>query len=425
MCASRACAILLILWGNMKTGLRVLVAATLAAQALIASGAGAQDATSSTAPPSSGSSAPANQSVGPPQLRDFSLNGQVTRESTAPVSVKPAPKPSPPTAEEKPVAKPEPTPPTRQAVNAPTKAQPEGAKSAATTAKERTSADPAPIAIPKRALALKPQQKRLVADALPTFPQVSAPTTGNPAPASLDAQHRGPSYLLWILAAIAVGAGGGFLFYRHRPRRLAGFPLAFDLGGSAPPPATPRPEPEALPKPPPAAPAGIVSTRLRPWIELELMPGRVIVDQERAVVEFAISIFNSGSTPALDLLIEGSMFNAGPLQDQQIGLFFDNPVGQGQKIPALPPMQRIAVKSAVKMNREQFQALEIQGRPLLVPLVAFNALYRWGSGEGQTSTSYLVGRTTEGDKLAPFRLDLEPRVYRKLAAREHDLRVKT
>jgi hypothetical protein len=251
------------------------------------------------------------------------------------------------------------------------------------------------------------------------------PTNSEPAPASLDAQHSGPSYLLWILAAIAIGAGGGFLFYRHRPRRLAGLPLAFDLGGSAPPPpATPRPEPEALPKSPPVVPAGVVSTRLRPWIELELMPGRVIVDQERAVVEFAISIFNSGSTAALDVLIEGSVFNAGPLQDQQIGTFFENPAGQGQKIPALPPMQRIAVKSAVSMTRAQFQALEIEGRPLLVPLVAFNALYRWSSGEGQTSTSYLVGRTTEGDKLAPFRLDLEPRVYRKLAGREHELRVK-
>jgi len=52
-----------------------------------------------------------------------------------------------------------------------------------------------------------------------------------------------------------------------------------------------------------------------------------------------------------------------------------------------------------------------------VPLIAFNALYSWSGGEGQTSASYLLGRDTKSEKLAPFRLDLGPRIVRSVGAR--------
>jgi hypothetical protein len=52
-----------------------------------------------------------------------------------------------------------------------------------------------------------------------------------------------------------------------------------------------------------------------------------------------------------------------------------------------------------------------------VPLIAMNALYRWSGGEGQTSVSYLLGRDIKGEKMAPFRLDLGPRLFRGVGAR--------
>ena len=49
----------------------------------------------------------------------------------------------------------------------------------------------------------------------------------------------------------------------------------------------------------------------------------------------------------------------------------------------------------------------VEGRKLFVPLIAFNALYRWSGGERPDSASFLVGRgDAEGGKMAPFRLDL-------------------
>ena len=105
-------------------------------------------------------------------------------------------------------------------------------------------------------------------------------------------------------------------------------------------------------------------------------------------------------------------------------MFFENPVAKGDRVPMIAPMQRITVNTAVFLPRDQFRPIEVEGRPLLVPLIAFNVLYGWGSKSGQTSASYLIGKRTDGEKLAPFRLDLGPRVFRNLEAREHELHLR-
>lgn len=178
-------------------------------------------------------------------------------------------------------------------------------------------------------------------------------------------------------------------------------------------------------QPAPQPPPGIVSTRLRPWLEIEFKPQRAVVDDERAAVAFELSVFNSGNAPARDVLLEASLFNAGPMQDQQIRLFFDNPVGKGDRMPLIAPMQRITVNSAVFLLRDQVRPIEMEGRQFFVPMIAFNALYGWGRGSGQSSASYLVGKMAkDSDKLAPFRLDLGPRIFRNLDSREHELRLR-
>ena len=41
-------------------------------------------------------------------------------------------------------------------------------------------------------------------------------------------------------------------------------------------------------------------------------PLRCVLDDERVTVEFEIELFNSGSVPARAVLVEASLFNAGP-----------------------------------------------------------------------------------------------------------------
>ena len=82
------------------------------------------------------------------------------------------------------------------------------------------------------------------------------------------------------------------------------------------------------------------------------------------------------------------------------------------------------MKSAVSLTRDQMRQYEVGGRRLFVPLIGFNALYSWSGGDGQTSASYLVGRDTKAEKMAPLRLDLGPRTFRGLGARQHNVGVR-
>ena len=260
---------------------------------------------------------------------------------------------------------------------------------------------------------------------------ITAPATFAPAPASPGtlAPEHGFSILPWLLAAIALVLGGAFLFWRNRGRAAfagAGGPQvdAFTAPPprpAAPPVRAPQPAPAPAPAPRPKTsdgiPSGIVSTRLRPWIELGFHPLRCVLEDERVTVEFEIELFNSGSAPARGVLVEASLFNASPTQDQELGGFFANPVGEGERIVAIQPLKRVALKTQVIVTRSQMRAYELGGRQVFVPVIAFNALYSWGSSQGQTSAAYLLGRDTNGDKMSPFRLDLGPRIFRGVGAR--------
>jgi hypothetical protein len=161
----------------------------------------------------------------------------------------------------------------------------------------------------------------------------------------------------------------------------------------------------------------VVSTRLRPWIEVALQPLRCVVEETQITFEFELDVFNSGNAPARDVLVEASVFNAGPTQERDIGAFFAQPVAEGERIATIPPLQRMTLRSQVVAPRENVQALQVAERQVFIPLIAFNALYRWSAGDGQTSASYLLGRDTKSAKMAPFRLDLGPRIFRGVGAR--------
>ena len=134
-------------------------------------------------------------------------------------------------------------------------------------------------------------------------------------------------------------------------------------------------------------------------------------------VEFELDLMNSGNGPARAVLVEATMFNAGPKQDSEIESFFAHPVGEGDRIPLIEPLKRMVLRPKVVIAREHVQEYEVAGRKVFVPLIAFNALYLWSGGEGQSSISYLIGRDTKGEKMAPIRLDLGSRVFRGLGAR--------
>lgn len=402
----------------MRARLRIGIAAVAAALAFAPMPTLAQD--------NSVENEAASTPVGPRELEGFSLNGTVTREAE-PQPTRTAPTPTEPAAERGPAPATSPAEraatPRAESPRPATAAPPEPAEPAAAPPPAASTFVPAPSA------ELPPQ-----ASATPSFsaPVTSAPVTSSPLP-----DEGGPNLLPWLLAFAAAAAAAIYWVWRQRSNRehqRYGAP-ALAFAGAPPPPAQerpplaerrPPPPPPAAPKPQaPATSAGIVATRLRPWIDIEFTPTRCIVEDARAIIQFDVGMFNSGGAPARDVLLEMGIFNAGPTQDEEIARYQAKPPGGGKRVPVIEPLRRVERSSQISVGLDKLRVFEANGRRFFVPMLVLNAHYRWSGGEGRTSASFLVGRDSNGgEKMSPFRLDLGPRVFRGLGAREHHLRVR-
>lgn len=446
-----------------------------------------------------------NGQIGPPQLRDFSLNGTVTRQAEP--GPTPAPRASPPAP---PRSAPAGSSTAGSAGSSPILAAPAASTASGSRPDRSTLVVPrAPVAAgPDRAPALDAVTVELppasLAPPLPAPGFESEPVASEPG-AAAPAPVASMAWWPWLLAALAALCAVGFLAWRRQQDRQdryaydgvsdllathaepspepvaprvppspraaspAGTPAAAaaradpiparpsssapgtggvyanvrapapDAGGvfartvSSPPAAPPVATPLPLPAAPSdgvfasmraARPDGIVATTLRPAISFEVKPIRVQTDAKRgAAVLFDVVIINNGSAPARDVLVEAQLINAGPRQDEEIAAFFQAPDGSGDRLPVIAPMARVSLKIQLSIAGDAMKPIEVEGRQLFVPLVAFNALYRWSGGEEQTSASFLVGRGGGGDggdgKMAPFRLDQGIKSWSKLDSRLH------
>ena len=419
----------------MKQALRMSSAAIALALGLAAP-AIAQDqaADTSPAPPKIAFPAPSSEdAVGPAQLKDFSIDGTVTRraDTTQPAASQPATRSA--AAPSAPVSA-QPTPSATQSaasrVNRPVTTSPQ--RSVASTAAP-SSAGPSGFNFTPSA---------------PIANQQSASFGGALAPAATPlvdtttSEANLLSHWPWLLAILAAVGAGLWYFRRQRPgyafAGAGGDASAFNFSPPPPRPQTPKPAPpRPAPVPQPelrepvsggvttklAPPQGIISTRLRPWLEIEFDPQAAIIDGEKASIQFEVVIFNSGSAPARDVLVEAALFNAGADQDQLLSAFFGRQLGQSDGT-TIPPLQRMSFRSIVTLPRDQLRLFEVEGRTLFVPVVGFNVHYRWSGGAGQSSTSFIVGRNNAGEKMAPFKIEQGSKTYRGLATREHNLRVR-
>jgi len=438
----------------MKARLRVISAAVALATGLAAP-ALAQDAQPGTAPAIAISpSPPSGEAVGPAQLRDFSLQGTVTRRAETPVQPatrsqsqprQPAPADSGPS----------------QTVAAPS-STPERPSRPVIREASSTSSAPVQVAGPPSAQSGLPRPDQTLS---------FSPATMAPEPAAESAPLDNPisgvdggfiSYWPWLIALLAALVAAVWYFRRQRSDYAYALAdaSAFDLSpppppAHVPPRAQPRPSepqsppalrapvpqepllkgtvvstrlrvaPEVKPEVKPAIPSpGIVSARLRPWLDIEFSPLAASFDEKQGVIQFDVTLFNSGSAPARDILLEARLFNAGADQDEVIGKFFENPTVDGERLDMIQPLKRMSFRTSATVPRDQMRIYEAGGRKVWVPLIGFNASYRWSGGDGQTSASYLLGRNTNGEKMAPFRVDLGVRTFNDLGAHDHSVRLR-
>ena len=363
---------------------------------------------------------PAPDTVGPEQLRDFSLPGTVTRRTDSPPPAATntlSPQAQPSSAAPLPVR-------TRPVTSEPSRSVTVALPPPDPLAREPTLAPP----VDELSNALSAQPESVDSSA--------------PEPASLPASDTLGSWMPWLFALAIFAVGAGLHFWRQRNAARPAYagrmrveeliaepataPAMPRMAQPAPAPARPRaPAPARTPAPPPPRSDGIISSSLRPWIDIEFGATRAVVTDDAATVHFDIILYNSGGAPARNVLVEGRMFNAGPDQDRELGGFMEQPVAKGEPIPEIAPLSRVALKSAVALPRTALREYEIEGRKLFVPILGFNALYRFGANQGQTSASFIVGRGgDDGGKMAPIRLDLGPRIFRGLSQRQHSVGVR-
>jgi hypothetical protein len=383
-----------------------------------------------------------NDTIGPSELRDFSLGKPATR---SPPTIAP---PLPSTTQPRSIPPQSSATPSRQPLpsQAGPTGQPGSSPSATGQLQQRPQAAPTSAA--------DGRASSVTFDLPSSEPSGESAGIGD-APSTLGSQpglvpltppesasiplDSGPPLWPWLLAALL--AGGGALYYakRQRLRRAtAGGALPLEASPAAPGPlqraASPPPLPTAAPRPvaapPPEQPVSsrlpgmIVSTKLRPQLDIQFIPERLILDQDRTIIRFAAMLFNSGNAPALDILVEAAMFNAGPSQDEEIAAFFAHPLGRGERVPELLPLNNLTLRSEVSLPTSSLRLFELEGRKLFVPLVGFNAVYRWSGTDAQTSESFVIGVDTQSDKMGQFRLDTGPRQFRNVAARPHNVRLR-
>jgi hypothetical protein len=160
---------------------------------------------------------------------------------------------------------------------------------------------------------------------------------------------------------------------------------------------------------------------LRPVLEFEFKPDRMVATDKQAIVHFKLIVRNSGQGAARNVRLEARMFSASAQQSQEIAAFLAAPCEIEAAPLTVAPGQGLATDGTVMMDRQNVREIRIDGRPLFIPTVVVRIVYQWGKGRSnQVHGTYVVGTENQKspEKMGPFRLDMGPRIYRSVGGRQ-------
>lgn len=149
----------------------------------------------------------------------------------------------------------------------------------------------------------------------------------------------------------------------------------------------------------------------RPWLEFFLRPLRAGTEDGAALVEFALTVGNTGSEPARDVRVSAFMFPSGSTAESEMERMLIEPAAGEAKL-ALEAGAAARVEGSARLPREAL-ADEV------LPVVVADARYRLPDGsEGVMRAAFEIGRA-EGGSPAPFPVDDATGLTDDLAARLH------
>ncbi|AUW57257.1 hypothetical protein C1T17_03270 [Sphingobium sp. SCG-1] len=263
-----------------------------------------------------------------------------------------------------------------------------------------------------------------VADGVPeTASPIAVPTNEAapaPTPPVAEAATSSANPLPWIMGAIAAVLVAAFLLFRRRNKTAT---VPEELVEEVPV-AAPEPDPAMagplVPAPAPPPPAVVTRVRAETPVSnpltLRFTPIQVRTTFTGVQLEYRLTLRNDTAVPADGIAVAAFMANAEAQQMQVLAAFFDDPFAPEQhRITHLEPGAEIVVNGALSLD--QVVPIDVQGRALLIPLVAFKAISL--DGDDLARATFIVGQesTPPRPKMGPFRLDQGPRQYRDVGSR--------
>ncbi len=153
----------------------------------------------------------------------------------------------------------------------------------------------------------------------------------------------------------------------------------------------------------------------RPWLEFLMRPIRAGTSQDDAIVQFELTVGNTGSVSARDVRISTWMVAAGQGTDMERSLI-EAPAGAQVSEVDIAAGDGARVEGEVALSKSG-----LGGEPVL-PVVVADARYTLPDGsEGRTHAAFAIGLPGEGeaDELTPFPVDRSSGLIENVEARLH------
>ena len=152
----------------------------------------------------------------------------------------------------------------------------------------------------------------------------------------------------------------------------------------------------------------------RPWLEFLMRPIRAGTSKDATVVEFELTVGNTGTVPARDVRISTFMFAAGSAGESEMErMLIDPPAGAAAEEVTIAAGEATRVDAQMALPREGLADGTVR------PVVVADARYRLPDGtEGRTRASFEVGIPTENG-LDPFPTDRTSGLLESVEARLH------
>jgi hypothetical protein len=160
---------------------------------------------------------------------------------------------------------------------------------------------------------------------------------------------------------------------------------------------------------------------------LDIRDIRIMADD--VAVSLVLNLLNQGPVAATGLMVRVALGQGSAMPEGVLARFFDGAGGSVLRDDmTIEPGAGEQLSTEVMLPRAAIEPLMISGRPMLVPVMAFDVTYHWdgpGDAFGQNAGSFVLGReqgASGSEKLAPLPLDRAPHRVDHPGARSTSIR---